>query len=69
METSYLILIAIVALVAGTLIGMALASRRAKAAAARDRDLVIAREQARLAAEHLATQQRLEAQSLSLIHI
>jgi ribonuclease Y len=67
METSYLILIAIVALVAGTLIGMALASRRAKAAAARDRDLVIAREQARLAAEHLATQQRLEAQSADLL--
>ena len=67
METSHIILIALVALVTGTLIGMALASRRAKAAAARDRDLVIAREQARLAAEHLATQQRLEAQSADLL--
>ena len=67
METPYIILIALVTLTVGVAIGMALASRRAKAAALRDRELVIAQEQARLAAEHLATQQRLEAQSAELL--
>ena len=63
MEPTAVILIALVTLVIGAVVGMAVASRRAKTAAVRDRDLVIAQEKARLAAEHVATQQRLEAQS------
>ena len=63
MEPSTVILIALATLVFGLVIGMAIASRRAKIAASRDRDLVVAQEKARLAAEHVATQQRLEAQS------
>ncbi len=68
METPYIILIALVTLAVGIASGMALASRRAKTTAQRDRELVIAQEQARLAAEHLATQQRLEAQSAELLN-
>jgi ribonucrease Y len=64
MEPSLVIVLALVCLALGAGIGMAVATRRAKVAAARDRDLAIAEERARLAtaqvAEQAALQQRLE---------
>ncbi len=64
--TSVVLLVLIVAALAAAA-GMAIASRRAKTAAARDRELAIAQEKARLAAEQIAAQQKLESHHADLL--
>lgn len=67
MEPTSVVLLVLVAAALAAAAGMAFASRRAKTAAERERELAIAQEKARLAADHVAAQQRLESQNADLL--
>ncbi len=74
MELTTVTLVALLATALGVIVGMLVATKRAKTAATRDCDLRIAQEQARiaaeqarLAAEQVTAQQRLEAQNAELL--
>ncbi len=67
MEPTSVTVIALIAAALGLGVGTAVASRRARSTAARERDLAIAQERAKLASEQIAAQQRIEGQNAELL--